>query len=86
MLGWKQDILVGVDWTVLCALGGGLRSRELLSQVVRLLEQCWQQNPSDRPSMAAVAEQLHIIVETAKSRARVEQRDADFARRTWTRG
>jgi hypothetical protein len=58
----------------------------VLWQVVRLVQQCWEQDPSARPSMAEVAERLRVIIETAKSRARVEQRDADFARRSWTRG
>ena len=62
---------------VLMLLGG--------SQVVKLIGDCWEHKPCARPPMAEVEMRLRNIIETAKSRARLEQRDADFARRTWSR-
>ena len=54
-------------------------------QVVKLIQDCWEHKPCARPSIAEVEKRLRNIIETAKSRARLEQRDADFARRTWSR-
>ncbi len=54
-------------------------------QVVKLISDCWEHKPCARPTMAEVEKRLRSIIETAKSRARLEQRDADFARRTWSR-
>ena len=55
------------------------------AQVAKLIQDCWEHKPCARPPMAEVEMRLRNIIETAKSRARLEQRDADFARRTWSR-
>ncbi len=49
------------------------RNAHTAKQVIALAEACWHHNPSQRPTMAAVAGRLRQIINGIKGRRRAEQ-------------